>query len=255
MGRFDKYAPGDILKPYIKYFVISESEYEHAYKVLPDTSLVIGLQYKGKLAQVINGKEENLSVIGVTGLQDGYRLFKGSANIGTVLVYFKETGAAAFFNQPVNELFAQSLALDHFFDRSLLREISEQLATAETDLQRIQVTELFLISQLKDVTGDILVTAAIMLIRQSKGMMRMKDLAEKLNISQSPFEKRFRRVVGASPKKFASIVRLQTVINEFPSTLSMTEIGYRIGYYDQAHFIKDFKNFTGETPEKFFQPK
>jgi hypothetical protein len=48
MNRFDKYEPGDILKPYIRYFVISENDREQTYKVLPDTSLVIGLQYKGQ---------------------------------------------------------------------------------------------------------------------------------------------------------------------------------------------------------------
>lgn len=255
MGRFDKYMPGDILKPYIKYFVISENEHEQAYKVLPDTSLVIGFQYKGKLKQVINGVEDTLSAMGVTGLQNSYRIFKSSANIGTVLVYFKETAASAFFSSPVNELFAQSLALDHFFSSSLLKQISEQLAAAETDPQRIQITELFLVSQLKNVTDDILVTEAVSLIRHSKGIMRMKDIAAKLNISQSPFEKRFRKIVGASPKKFASIVRLQSIISDFSPTMSMTEIGYRIGYYDQAHFIKDFKIFTGETPEKFFTKK
>jgi len=137
----------------------------------------------------------------------------------------------------------------------LLEQISEQLAEAETDLKRIQITELFLISQLKDVTGDLLVSAAVSFIRQSKGVIRIKDLAEKLNISQSPLEKRFRRIVGASPKKFASIVRLQSLIQNFPADMSMTQIGYEIGYYDQAHFIKDFKTFTGETPEKFFIKK
>jgi len=255
MNRFDKYEPNDILKPYIRYFVISENDREQTYKVLPDTSLVIGLQYRGKLAQVVNGTEDALSLMGVTGLQDSYRLFKNSANIGTVLIYFKETGAAAFFSQPVNELFSQSLSLDHFFSRSLLEQISEQLAEAETDLKRIQITELFLISQLKDVTDDILVSAAVSFIRQSKGIIRIKDLAAKLNISQSPLEKRFRRIVGASPKKFASIVRLQSLIQNFPADMSMTQIGYEIGYYDQAHFIKDFKTFTGETPEKFFIKK
>ena len=255
MNRFDKYEPNDILKPYIRYFVISENDREQTYKVLPDTSLVIGLQYRGKLAQVVNGAEDMLSLMGVTGLQDSYRLFKNSANIGTVLIYFKETGAASFFSQPVNELFSQSLSLDHFFSNSLLEQISEQLAEAETDLKRIQITELFLISHLKDVTGDLLVSAAVSFIRQSKGVIRIKDLAEKLNISQSPLEKRFRRIVGASPKKFASIVRLQSLIQNFPADMSMTQIGYEIGYYDQAHFIKDFKTFTGETPEKFFIKK
>lgn len=255
MNRFDKCFPGDILKPYVKYFVISESDNEQTYKVLPDTSLVIGFQYKGKLARVIDGVENTLAPIGVTGLQTSYRIFKNSENIGTVLVFFKETAAAAFFSTPAHELFAQSVGLDNFFNRHLLEQISEQLAEAETDMQRIRIVELFLISQLKYVTDDLLVMAAISLIRQSKGIIRIKDMAAKLNTSQSPLEKRFRSIVGTSPKKFASIIRLQSLINDFPAGLSMTEIGYKIGYYDQAHFIKDFKTFTGETPEKFFNPK
>jgi AraC-like DNA-binding protein len=193
--------------------------------------------------------------MGITGLETNYRIFKNSANIGTVLVFFKETAAAAFFTTPVNELFAQSLALDHFFSHSLLEQMGEQLSEAETDMQRIQIVELFLISQLKYVTDDLLVMAAISLIGQAKGVIRIKDLAAKLNTSQSPLEKRFRKTVGASPKKFASIIRLRSIINDFPTGSSMTEIGYKIGYYDQAHFIKDFKTFTGETPEKFFAKK
>jgi len=255
MNRFNKYAPGDILKPYIKYFVIAESEQEKAYKVLPDTSLVIGFQYKGKLAKLTDENEITLSAMGITGLQSGYNIFKNSADIGTVLVYFKETALPAFFNIPANELFEQSVSLDNFFNISQLEKIGEQLVAAETDVQRIRIVELFLIAQLKYITDDLMVAAAIAILNQSKGTMRIKDMAAMLHMSQSPLEKRFRRVVGTSPKRFASIIRLQSLINDFPTRLSMTEIGYRIGYYDQAHFIKDFKNFTGETPEKFFQPK
>jgi len=255
MNRFDKYIPADILKPYIKYFVISESENEQTYRVLPDTSLVIGVQYRGKLSQLFNDRENMLSTFGITGLQDTYRLFKNSANTGTVLIYFKETGAAAFFTQPVNELFSQSISLDNFFSASLLEQIQEQLSEAYTDKQRIQVIELFLTAQLKVITEDLLVAAAVSLIRQSKGIIRIKDLAAQLNTSQSPLEKRFRKIVGASPKKFASIVRLQSLINGFNGRRNLTEKSYENGYYDQAHFIKDFKAFTGETPEKFFSKK
>jgi AraC-like DNA-binding protein len=36
---------------------------------------------------------------------------------------------------------------------------------------------------------------------------------------------------------------------------SLTDLGYETGFYDQAHFIKEFKTFTGDTPEKFFSDK
>jgi hypothetical protein len=54
--RFDTYLPCDALKPYVKTFVISENSDESTYKVLPDTGLVIGFQYKGRLLQLNNGR-------------------------------------------------------------------------------------------------------------------------------------------------------------------------------------------------------
>jgi AraC-like DNA-binding protein len=61
--------------------------------------------------------------------------------------------------------------------------------------------------------------------------------------------------VGTSPKKFASIVRLKHVIHQYNPDHSLTELAYEAGFYDQAHFIKEFKLFTGATPEKFFSGK
>lgn len=83
----------------------------------------------------------------------------------------------------------------------------------------------------------------------------MLDLADSLNSSPSAFEKRFRRVVGASPKKFATIVRFQSLLEQYPLVKDAAELGYLAGYYDQAHFIKDFKRFTGCTPEQFFRSR
>ena len=71
-------------------------------------------------------------------------------------------------------------------------------------------------------------------------------------LQQRAAEKRFRRVVGATPKKFSSIIRLQTALNNYGKCENLTDLGYSAGYFDQSHFIKDFKQFTGETPEKFF---
>ncbi|WP_428664180.1 helix-turn-helix domain-containing protein [Runella sp.] len=251
--RFDTYLPCDELKPYVKAFVISENLSESTYKVLPDTGLVIGFQYKGRLSQLHNGNQISLDSSGLTGLHDSFRVFTNSADTGSVLVYFKEAGAAPFFKQPIHELFRESVSLDNFVLRSELLILEEQLCEAKTDTNKIKVIEQFLISRLKQSVADNLVLAALSLIHKAKGNIRIKELTEQLHTSQSPLEKRFRQVVGTSPKKFASIVRFKHTLQLFDSQNSLTELGYEAGFYDQAHFIKEFKNFTGETPETFFK--
>lgn len=249
--KFDKYIPTEQLRPYIKYLVVSENDAEKEYTVFPSSGLVIGFQYKGKLQTIKEGKEESLTSAGITGISDSYKIFKSAAKTGTVLIYFTEVGFTQFATHPAYEVFNLSVSLNDVFAEQIVNSVEEKLSTAKSDLQRIKIVEHFLLTQLKDIQNDKLVVEAVKLIYQSKGNIRVKELNEKLFISQSPFEKRFRKVVGTSPKKFASIIRFNTVLNSIDSTKSLTEICYENGFFDQAHFIKDFKQFTGHTPESF----
>jgi AraC-like DNA-binding protein len=249
--KFDKHIPIDQLKPYIKQFVVSENDVENEYKVFPSSGLVIGFQYKGQLTAIKAQIENKLSSAGITGITDKYKVFRNSANIGTILVYFTEVGFTHFATHPANELFNLSLSLDDVFEKNGITEIEEKLAFAKTDKQRIKIVEQFLLSQLKHVQSDKLIIEAIKLIHQSNGTIRIKELNEKLCISQSPFEKRFRKIVGTTPKKFASIIRFNSVLDNLDKSKSLTEICYENNFFDQAHFIKDFKQFTGATPEHF----
>ena len=253
--RFDYYTPCNALMPFVQSFVISEADEEKAYKVLPSLNVVIGFQYRGKLKVIKNGQDSSLSNYGVTGLQDSYKIFQNSAGIGSVLVYFKVTGAALFFSEPLHELYGQSLSLDNFILRSELLILEEQLCEAKTDVKRINLVEQFLVSRLKEKKVDMIVSSAVALIYQHGGNIRISEIAKKLNISESPLEKRFRRIVGASPKKFSSLVRLKQAIEQFNPQTSLTALGYATGFYDQSHFIKEFKTFTGLTPEHFFDSK
>ncbi|WP_353126336.1 helix-turn-helix domain-containing protein [Parapedobacter pyrenivorans] len=249
--KFEKHFPAERLRPYIKYVVVSENDMESEYKVLPSAGLVIGFQYKGQLASVKNNAESKLSSAGITGLTDSYKIFKNSANIGTILVYFTEIGFTHFASHPAHELFNLSLSLDDIFDKNEITEVEEKLAIASTDKLRIKIVEQFLLSQLKDRQTDKLIVEAVKLIYGSNGTIRIKELNGRLCISQSPFEKRFRKVVGTTAKKFASIVRFNAVLDNLNETKTLTEICYENNFFDQAHFIKDFKQFTGDTPENF----
>ena len=239
--------------PYVKSFAISENEAGGSYKVLPDTGIVMGFQYTGKLSYQHNELAVPLSTAGITGLQDKFRVFINSKNTGTVLVMFSETGAAAFFKQPMHELFGQSLALSDLLLQSQMDVVSEQVSEAGTDAERIKTVENFLVTCLSKKENDALVTLAVTLIKQTKGNIKIAALTEKLHISQSRFEKRFRKIVGASPKKFASIVRLKNILSAPAQANRLIDIGLEAGYFDQSHFIRDFKTFTGQTPEQFFK--
>ncbi len=149
----------------------------------------------------------------------------------------------------------ESISLENFMLHSELLSFEDQLCEAKTNVKRIDVVEKFLIGRMASAEPDKLILAALALIHKSKGNIRITELTEQLHISQSPLEKRFRQAVGTSPKKFASIVRLKNILQQYTPTSSLTELGNEAGFYDQAHFIKEFKNFTGDTPEKFFNSK
>jgi AraC-like DNA-binding protein len=253
--KAERHIPCDILKPYVNAFVVTETAEEKIYKVLPGTALVIGFQYKGSLSRIDNGQQVQLASSGLTGLHDRYKVFKSATHIGTILVYFKEAGAATFFRQPIHELFQESISLEHFMLRSELLLLEEKICEAKTDLIRIHVVENFLISRMTSFEQDKLVLTALALIHKSKGNIRVTELTKQLHISQSPLEKRFRKIVGTSPKKFASIVRFKHTLQNYNPQNSIAGLGYEAGFYDQAHFIKEFKNFTGDTPETFFRSK
>ncbi|RRB07021.1 helix-turn-helix domain-containing protein [Larkinella rosea] len=249
--RFDSFIPIDRLKPYISHFVISEKNHESVYKVFPGTSLVIGIQYGGSLKTGKTGIETNLSTAGITGIADEVKLFSNSAHIGTILIYFTELGLAHFTSCPANELFNLNVSLENIFEKQKILDIEDKLGSATTDQERIRLVELFLLSQLKDSKTDKLIIEAVRLIYQAKGAIRIRALNQRLMISQSPFEKRFRKLVGTTPKKFASIVRFNTVLSQLNGSRSLMDICFENNFFDQAHFSKDFKAYTGESPETF----
>lgn len=240
------------LRPYIRHLAVSYAEIAKSYNVLPDTALVVGFQFSGSLSHIVENIEQALDNSGITGLLDRYRIFKNKAGTGSVLIVFTETGASNFLKVPLHELFGKSLSLEHFFSSAAIQETREMLEAARDDNERLTVVENFLLRQFRERKCDQLVAGALHYIHHSKGTIRMAALAELLHTSQSPLEKRFRAVVGASPKKFAGIVRARQVMDALTNN-SQNLAEHLLSYYDQAHFIKDFKRFSSMTPEHYLK--
>jgi AraC-like DNA-binding protein len=247
------YIPNELLKPFIKAYRIIESEDEIINRVLPNTSLAIVFRFKGLNGYVENVKRNNLPTSTFSGLRKSVRLINYAADTSTIIVLFREGGASAFFEEPLYELFEESVSLDNFINPDKLAVTEQQLAEAKDNTQRIAIIETFLLSRLYQYNPDKLINAAVKQIHLTKGNIKIKKLAGSLYISNDAFEKRFRKTVGTSPKQFSSIVRMASVINQKQQAQSLTDIAFSAGYYDQPHFNKEFKLFTGLTPTAFFQ--
>jgi len=249
--RFESFLPCDALRPYVAKLVISESELRDDYTVLPSTGLVAGFQFRGRLERHKPNGTQLLSTSGVTGLSDRQQHFSSLGPTSTLLVYFTETGASAFSDLPMHELFGQSESLTELFPKNAVLELEERLCEAKNDAGRLGLVEKFLLGQLRNFNTDRLVAEAVRLIYASKGVIRVAALQERLHISPSPLEKRFRSRVGTTPKKFADIVRMNAVLDSLGTGKSIADVIYDNGFFDQAHFIQQFSKFTGETPERY----
>jgi len=247
------YTPAAVLKPFIKNYLVIESSSGDVNRVLPDTSLVMAFRYKGNVNYSTDGIETNIPVSAISGLRRSARLINYSQGAATLLVIFKEAAASIFLKAPLHELFEDSVPLYNFISSQKLAEIEEQLSGAKNNFERINLIERFLLAQIKGANADKLVLAAIEKIHAAKGFYKIKELANSLYISQDAFEKKFRKATGASPKHFSSIIRLRNVISTGKQQQNFTELAYNAGYFDQAHFNKDFRLFTGQTPSGFFK--
>jgi AraC-like DNA-binding protein len=242
--KINRYQPSFLLKPFVREFLIIESDQATQTQTLPDTALVMSFRYKGKVDVIPPGC--------ISGLRKVVRTFNYQQDTGNVLVIFNPGGLHAFCRIPAHEIFGQSISSENVFSCSELQQVSERLANAGNDL-RIQIVEGLLLKKLKHLEQDSVVMVAVDTIQQHYGSIRIKKLAADLHISQDPFEKRFRATIGATPKQYASIIRLQHLIKNYRTSESLTEAAYQAGYFDQSHFIKDFRLFTGKSPKAFFQ--
>src|SRR6185295_20383896 len=86
------------------------------------------------------------------------------------------------------------------------------------------------------------------LIRRSHGRITVDALASRCNLSGRQLERRFLDDVGLPPKRLARIVRFQRALAVLSARERGADLAFRLGYADQAHFIRDFREFAGHTP-------
>lgn len=247
-----KFTPCIPLMPFIREYLIIEAQEDIVNTIIPDTFIAMAIRLKGNTGLYSDEAFTSIPSGLVSGLTDAARKVSYAAGSANLIIAFRDGGITAFSKIPAHDLFSQNIAAGDIFPHAALEEVTEKIRQAITHEARIRLLEVFLLNELNTAATDPLITTAVNIIRKHKGIIRVKDLASSLHMSQDPFEKKFRARIGSSPKKFASITRIRDLINNYASFSSLTDAGYEAGFYDQSHFIKTFRHFTGKTPRDFF---
>lgn len=138
------------------------------------------------------------------------------------------------------------------------RELESKLLDAHDEAEHIALLTDFLLTKLEAAKArDALVETSLCLIHQHRGAITVKKLLERLNISERQFEKRFSQTVGLSPQFYIRVKRFNAALRLMqtrqPDTHTLTDLAHSLNFYDQSHFIRDIKAFSGMTPRHLAQ--
>ena len=249
--------PSGFLARYIKHYWIleaEESDGEICERVIPTGNIELMFHYRKPF--VVKGAEypvcQPRSLI--SGISSNYTDVSTCGKSGVIAVTFYPHGACNFLDFPLSEIENTSIDLEDIFNKRI-KEIEERICLASTLEKRIEIIELFLVEQFEPVDRRdlMLIQNGVGLINRSKGQISTTDLSSSLFLTSRSLERKFSTLLGKTPKQFIRIVRFQKVVQNLSSfgNKQLTQMAYDNGYFDQAHFVKDFKILSGYTPREF----
>jgi len=258
--RYKKFFPCSILSPFVECYFIWDSEGS------VETTMVIESPPNGFCSIVFNyadpyylqnKKYERLAVpmqfISGQSIYS-YKLFL-EGEIGVAGIVFKPAALATIFHLPIYEYTEERIDLYKVFKKSIVDKYANEIKISSEE-QKVHLLEEFLMQQyrIQKPEPDYIDQAANFIVEHN-GLLQVSDLLKDSCMSRRSFERKFFQKVGLSPKYYARVRRIGYLLSfvagkrtaDWPKILAECE------FYDQAHFIKDFKEFTGRSPQQYLK--
>jgi AraC-like DNA-binding protein len=258
--KFHHIEPHFLLKNYIEKMWIFESSgklpVEDMKLVVPNGNIKLTVSYQNGIVAAINGKtfaskEHNITL---TGLVDVPVVLDVDEDVATetIGIEFSPQGAYRFFHFTLNDIQNQIYSLSDLLG-NIGKRLVELINNTTSVQQKIVLLQQFLLKQLSLHDEDLIFEYCIEKITASKGRITIKELEKKTGYSSRWLNMKFKDKLGVSPKNLSSIIRFKQYYQAFinGNEKSFFKNDFYELYYDQSHFIKDFKRFTGLPPTKF----
>ena len=241
--------PIKALQQYIMYFWILEDvtneTFPKTFKIIPDGIPALIFQSGENLFLNHEGKE--MPPLYLYGQSTTYAEHQITGSFSIMGAYLYPTSLKTLFNIDASELNNQNIALADIIKDPILEQL---LNSASIEEKIVIISQFFLyrIQQINNSNKKAELATSLLQHGQS-----LQDIQIATNMSERSLERMMKQYVGLSPKFFSRIMRFQSSLNKLrhSDVKSFTELAYEANYFDQSHFIKDFKAFTGTSPKNF----
>lgn len=230
-------------------------------RLLPDggTDLVIDLTQVPK--NVYNNEDFNsftpFKKAWISGIRREYITIDAGQNASMMVVRFRAGAACVLLGFPLNELADSVVEMDAVAGAEFFR-FREYLLEQPTPEAKFAALENWLLSRMhREAEPHPVVGYALDRIHRDPNLVTVADIQRKTGFSNKHFIHLFEKNVGVTPKTYLRIIKFQRVLTEIEQArkIQWSDIVYGCGYYDQAHFIKEFRHFSGLNPTTYLAEK
>lgn len=250
---FRFYKPCQLLQDYIRYYWVFKNNQPIETYTFPIGCPQIIFHKKSALyIPELNAKQDRLTISGQVNFSSHV---SAADSVEMIVAVFHPYAMSAFLNIPISLFYNKEVSGFDLENKELNCLVARILDCGDNNLC-ISLIEQWLLSQLKISSTskrelDIDRTAAVVRQMYSTPNIQISELASVACLSKKQFERVFRSTVGMNPKEYARIVRFQKSLKlmQHPTeTFNWAQIACQCGYSDQAHFIREFRKFSGYTP-------
>lgn len=248
--NYRQIRPCAVVGEYVEFYWILQDESPPTciQRIVPDGRAAIILNFANPFQSQKNGTWHLQPESFLVGQITGPLLLRPSGAAGMLGIQFRPHGVTRLFQLPIFELTDSAIALEDLPGRLFpqleklrdLRSLEQAAAALDSTLHAIA-------AQVH--SGDDPISYAVNAIEHTRGLISIERMAERVGWSTRHLQRRFKSAVGISPKLFSRMQRFQRVFSAMENAaLDWVDAAVYCGYYDQAHLIRDFRDFTGTTP-------
>lgn len=258
--RFETQYPPPDLRHLVRFYWEYESndhEADYVYRSMADGCAELIFTFRGKFKEMNSNGLEDSPLCHVHGPSRQYHRFFTKDHFGLFGAYLFPYAIPAIFGHSTASCVGLLPTLGEL-SPNWGADLEEQILHAEDMSSRSGILSQFLRAKLNQSKG--IPTPIAMALREfvlSKGSLSIADLADSASLSIRQLERKTKELAGFSPKTLGRILRFQAATSAYSKTAApnLTQLGLDCGYYDQSHFIHDFKEFSGYHPSAFFAGK
>lgn len=172
------------------------------------------------------------------------------AQHGMIAVNFRTGGASPFIPAPMSAAIDAYVPMQDCWGRAgaVLRE--QVMHAGHPDAMLDVVERVLLAQSVRGLERDAAVEQAVTALDRGD---RVATVIERFGTTAKPFVRRFTQAVGASPKRYSRIRRIQRLLRMLPAdgSVDWAAVAVSAGFYDQSHLIRDFTEMTGIRPSQY----